>query len=288
MTAAPVLPLSYRETVALLRKLQPARDRLVLVGGQALNYWAEHYRPRIPQFAAEAPFASKDIDFAGDRKTVQACAALLGESVVNVFLPPTLDATPESGVVLFLDDNGSEWRIDFLRMVAGVKDDKLHKLAILVEATEADGTPLGVEFRVMHPLLCLMSRAYNIVRFDKYKTEHAFRQYRASIPCLREFMLDLLVDGTYVRDVLRLTEQIVDFCSSRLAITAMELGGADPFDSLIADDPRLPPEFRELRYPQLREKVFAKRERLKRANAIRLAQKQASLARRATDQVPTD
>ena len=41
---------------------------VVLVGGQALNYWVDRYRDRAPELEAEWPFTSEDVDFYGGPK----------------------------------------------------------------------------------------------------------------------------------------------------------------------------------------------------------------------------
>jgi hypothetical protein len=46
--------------------------------GQAVNFWAEFYAPRIPAIDRTAPFTSRDIDFCGDRYAARICAERLG------------------------------------------------------------------------------------------------------------------------------------------------------------------------------------------------------------------
>jgi hypothetical protein len=43
----------------------------ILIGGQAVNYWAEHYLSAEPQLAKLQPFTSEDIDFKGGHADVQ-------------------------------------------------------------------------------------------------------------------------------------------------------------------------------------------------------------------------
>ena len=47
-------------------KIRDAAGRpYVLIGGQAVNYWAERYFEREPQLQSLRPFTSADIDFQG-------------------------------------------------------------------------------------------------------------------------------------------------------------------------------------------------------------------------------
>jgi hypothetical protein len=63
---------AYQQVEPLLRRLGSVD--LVLVGGQAVNFCAETYLPRVAELAASAPYTGKDIDFCGDRKAVSDCA----------------------------------------------------------------------------------------------------------------------------------------------------------------------------------------------------------------------
>ena len=50
----------------------------VIIGGQAVNYWAETYLEKEPGLAQWLPFTSKDIDFQGDRDDALRIAKILG------------------------------------------------------------------------------------------------------------------------------------------------------------------------------------------------------------------
>jgi hypothetical protein len=52
-----VTDLSYLDVRPVLAKLAALERELVLVGGQAVNFWAAHYENRVPELAIEAPFA---------------------------------------------------------------------------------------------------------------------------------------------------------------------------------------------------------------------------------------
>lgn len=48
----------------------------VIIGGQAVNFWAEKYLHAEPELLAFLPFVSKDIDFLGGRQEVLDAARL--------------------------------------------------------------------------------------------------------------------------------------------------------------------------------------------------------------------
>src|SRR6185312_2865888 len=50
----------------------------ILVGGQAVNYWAERYFQTEPELKYLQPFTSEDIDFKGGKDDVERIAKQLG------------------------------------------------------------------------------------------------------------------------------------------------------------------------------------------------------------------
>jgi hypothetical protein len=71
-------PKNLRE---ILLQLQPEQLDVVLVGGQAINFWAELYYPKIESLSQYLPFASEDLDFLGGRLEVLSCQKILGGEV---------------------------------------------------------------------------------------------------------------------------------------------------------------------------------------------------------------
>ena len=53
------------------------RQPYLLIGGQAVNYWAERYLAAEPELTKLQPFTSEDIDFKGSREDVQRIARQL-------------------------------------------------------------------------------------------------------------------------------------------------------------------------------------------------------------------
>jgi hypothetical protein len=74
---------TYREIAECLARI--GGEELVLVGGQAVGFWVDRYFDLIPELAVGAPYASKDIDVRGDRRTVEACAR--AKSTMRSFCP---------------------------------------------------------------------------------------------------------------------------------------------------------------------------------------------------------
>lgn len=239
--------LSYRDVEALLRRLGDSVSSIVLIGGQAVNFWAEQYMGRAPELGAHGPYTSKDVDFCGSRASLVECARRLGG---RALLPADFDPTPNSGQLLFLDDAGAERVIDFLVQPFGLDAADVLRTSLPIEVLDDAGQPTGARFRVMHPERCLESRVHNVIGLPGYGSPRALAQARAAVVCAREFLRDLLAAGR-VRPALDLVERIFHLAHDHPRGRAIhERYAIDPF-SAVFPDPRLPSEFNERRYPQM-------------------------------------
>jgi hypothetical protein len=70
----------------------------VLIGGQAVNYWGEHYLSAEPGLEKLRPFTSEDIDFKGGHADVQRIARQLD---LTPSYPPKVQMTALAGFISF-------------------------------------------------------------------------------------------------------------------------------------------------------------------------------------------
>jgi hypothetical protein len=47
-----------QQTAQVLARLADLKHEIVLVGGQAVNFWANYYEKRVPELADGAPYTS--------------------------------------------------------------------------------------------------------------------------------------------------------------------------------------------------------------------------------------
>ena len=252
--------LSYIDVRPILAKIADLERDLVLVGGQAVNFWGSFYESRVPELAREAPFTSKDIDFCGDQRAVRTCAERLGgKARVATFD----DATPNSGTVVFMDAAGITRTLDVVSAPFGLDGEEVHSTALPVEILDDAGAATGTTFYVMHPVLSMESRVHNVVGLPAYyDTEQGRKQLRAAILCAREFLRDVLDNrmdaADPLRTVMKLNERIFRFCTHDYHAKQLHrAGGADPA-GVILDDERLPDQFRSKRLPQMRALLAAR------------------------------
>lgn len=257
-TIAPTPPLTYEQTTRVLARLAGVGD-IVLVGGQAVNFWAGMYEHTTPELADNGPYTSKDIDFAGSQKAVQECAVRLGGRARLA----TLDDmnTPSTGLVLFVDEDGYERQIDFLGMVAGVKDRKVFDTSVSASILDEDGQPVA-RFRVMHPEQCLESRLYNVAHLG-YDHPHGLNQLRAAVLCAREFARE---DCTTARELLDFNERIIDMARWGDGVLVYVRHGIDVMTAILDAD-ELPEKFHTKRLPHAKELVERARKKARAAHA---------------------
>lgn len=268
MSAVP--PLRPAEVRRILRELEPlsAERRIILVGGQAVAFWASFLG--VERGDEERLFTSKDIDFEGAARSARKAGELLGG---EVRISSIDDHTPNTGIVLFKDSEGTDRELDFIAAPYGLDGRDVRDTAIRLEI--ADGRRGRVFVWIMHPERCMESRVYNVVGL-KESGPIAMDQLTRSVSCAKEFSRRLLAAdqgraADRVRDVLRLNERIYRKCLSDKAFRKLYLDfGVDPFEAVLTDA-RLPAKFCERRHSQMvatlekrRRRARAQRERYRR------------------------
>lgn len=105
-------PLPLRAVLDIAKVLQ-GDERAFVVGGQALNLWAEYYALRATELLELRPYTSKDIDYFGQKDVAAKLAAGLGDTLK---VPDANDTTFQTALVEATIE-GVEIGIDFLSHV---------------------------------------------------------------------------------------------------------------------------------------------------------------------------
>jgi hypothetical protein len=85
---------SLQQFSEVLKIRDAAGQPYLLIGGQAVNYWAERYLAVEPQLEPLKPFTSEDIDFKGGQADVQRIARQLA---LPTGFPPKVQMTALAG-----------------------------------------------------------------------------------------------------------------------------------------------------------------------------------------------
>ncbi len=127
----------------------------VLVGGQAVNFWADLYRERFPQVEAFLPFTSQDADYLTSEEEAEKLATSLHSRFRRA---------PRKGGMLGLCLGeipvGDDFRVEILGKVNGVKPEAVQSTA--VELTWGES-----KVKVIHPFLLFVGKAHNVADLDQ-------------------------------------------------------------------------------------------------------------------------
>lgn len=160
-------------------KLVKVAGEDILIGGQALALWVEHYEIAVPEGIAAI---SRDVDFLTDspdsRESVMRYAvALHGKT----FFPNRRAMTSLVGQAFLLLPDDEYINVDVLWRLIGLTAEQVRARAVTAERAD-------VSFRVMHELHVLRSRLINLYELAEKQDEKGQMQMRLAIDVAREFL----------------------------------------------------------------------------------------------------
>ena len=240
-------PFSAEESVEIIRAAGLAGDDdIILVGGQAVAFWASRLEREYPELHEFALLASKDLDFLGRAAAVEEAADRIGAKVR--YPPPEQVNTPEFAVVTG-KWNGKNLRIDFLGSLIRLSNIDVRKDAVAITHRSS-----GVSIRVMHPLHVFESRLANVVGPPGRKDLLALDQLRAAGQVAFAYIEEAARQGTpsSARNATRLLMRYADVASSDDSFRVQEKHGIDLWSYVHSERlTELPAEFHAKQWPQL-------------------------------------
>ncbi|MHB8722966.1 MAG: hypothetical protein ACYDAH_16420 [Steroidobacteraceae bacterium] len=228
--------------------------RGLLVGGQALAFWADHLRVERPANLVSGVTA--DADFIGNSALAKDLARHLGW---KIWIPALDDSTPQTGKVTHRTKNGEVKQVDFLSGVVGLTTKDLARRAI-----EMDVPNIG-HLRVIHPIDVLDSRIQNLHLLPEKRTDAGIAQARLAVDVVRAFIRQEV--ATNERTALKLLERVADIAGDMAAVRVFLLYGVDPLNGVPLDDFRTTSALHKVRWPLIVAEVSEKRESLRRLSA---------------------
>lgn len=245
-----------RSTVIKLASVLGLEDHAFIVGGQALNLWAERYAAGRPELIQFGPFTSKDLDYYGHRAAAEKLAVALGG---ELRVPPPDDHTPNSAVVS-AEIDGRRVEIDFLTDVIGVKANALEREAVELVVPVRGEAVEELVIPIMHPLHCLQSRVGNIVGLGR-GDDVALRQLAAAPIVVAAYIDEMLGLGD-VKEATATLRGLFEYLRSDLrGRSCHELSMRDPAEILarFLTDGRLDRRFRWFNLRSMRRTLGARR-----------------------------
>jgi hypothetical protein len=185
----------------------------LLVGGQALAFWARHY-----QVTPDGPLAdavTMDADFIGSRELAALLHSRLGPGWTMQVA--TLDDAGGQTAKLFATTPYGFKEIDILSAIVGLPTER-----IVARAVEGR-LRTGMMVRVLHPLDVLESRLRNLQTLPSKRNPAGIAQAQLAIAVVRRFIGSMLGAGPIHRSVFESVKRVARLATdSKLAIVALE------------------------------------------------------------------
>lgn len=179
-------------------------DRLILVGGQAIEVWGVLFDVPSP-IGDHAPL-TEDADWlAGPQDAQWLCDKLGGPESVDIQFPEAFDSTPSSALA-YLRRGERILMMDFLRTIVGPKPEQVQKLAVNVDVQ-------GNVFAVMHPLLCLESRLANLHIIPSKRLGNGPMQAQWAIEIVHAYLAHLVSSSHDKEQVAKACREIAELAT---------------------------------------------------------------------------
>lgn len=160
-------------------KLVEVAGEDILIGGQALALWVEHYEIAVPEGIAAI---SRDVDFLTDSPNSRDSVARYAQALHGkTFFPSQRAMTSLVGQAFLLLPDDEYINVDVLWRLVGLTAEQVRSRAVRAERAD-------VSFRVMHELHVLRSRLMNLYELKEKQDEKGQVQLRLAIDVAREFL----------------------------------------------------------------------------------------------------
>lgn len=245
--------LAFRDVLAVVEKV-PDLSGIVLVGGQALNFWAEKLDIASADAAGIYGAAlSDDIDFLGPAKAALEFGAATGGKVA---IATWENAHSPNTALVTLDIDGEKHLIDFLGSMKGFSPEELkrvHSWAVPLKMLRGAPQPMFV----MHPVHCMEAQLENVYgralnrRAGQGGNRYAGR-VRLAVEACRRIALRHLQQGD-ARSALKVVKKVHALSLLQTAMRARFEDGIEVEKGI--PDEGLPAAFLEKNLPQLRREL---------------------------------
>jgi hypothetical protein len=241
---------------AMVRRVfESASPELVLVGGQALAFWAGYYD--VPEPGDLGPAISRDVDFftssAVNSAPLKSFARAIGG---RAFVQPIESLTALVGSAMAPAADGGTYNVDLIHQVFGL--DRAEIEAHAVEVALPDST---ARIRVLHPVHVLQSRNANLHKLSNKRDEIGCKQFALSITVARAYLEDRassiealhgLGEQQRQRAVLSAMKRVIEYAGEDAARKNAQRHGLHLADAIPAWRIRAP-VFWEHQWPHLRQ-----------------------------------
>jgi hypothetical protein len=199
----------------VLEAIARTAPKLVLIGGQAINYWSDKYQRQTLEWRRLRPYTSEDLDFYGGRAEALSCSKIIAGTKIT--LNDGHDPSPNAGV-LFYPFKGGKLRVDILTAVYGLKTRDVVRAAPLIRKSD-------ISIQVLHPLHCLIGKTISLANLPQEERQDE-KHLKLAILFVRAFLRDLVAQGE-VRSVLNMIEEIYRVAGTNEALRVFKRHSAE-------------------------------------------------------------
>jgi hypothetical protein len=205
--------------VSAFSEVLNSTEKPILVGGQAVNLWAEHYGSAIPALDPLRPFMSKDADIFGDRALAERLAKATQWRLTCYNEPRTIAVA-----MLTKEMVGKEpLLIEVINSVNGLTSGDL------ADPDHLELRP-GHVYRVPSPIILLKAKLANVAHIDQTRRQDV-RHVQMLLPCVCEYLREAhgraIAGEITERELVNLLESARDLSSNE---NYRELGKIHGFD----------------------------------------------------------
>lgn len=226
----------------------------LLVGGQALAFWANYYN--VEPVGELSTKITSDADFLGTAGDAKRLGEVTGW---KVWLATMDDAgSGQTAKVTKLLPGGGVKQVDYLSGIVGLDSERIQARA--VQAT----LPSGATIRLLHPLDVLESRLRNLHLLSDKRNPIGVAQARLAIEVVERYISAAIDDGE--RTALDAVERVVKIALDKALVAVAEDYGLDLL--LAIPSTRFGNRaFQEKRWPQVQDLVVEARRKYARRKA---------------------
>jgi hypothetical protein len=262
MSELPEIALTQEE---IDRLLSNCNGRALLVGGQALAFWAQHYQIR-PQGVLSYGI-TRDADFVGSAAVAREIFESLRPLGWRFWGVSFDDATSQTAKLSRRVEGEGIKQVDFLSGIVGLSTEGILRRAVTMKLTD------GARLLVLHPLDVLESRLKNIASLPSKRDHQGIAQARLATEVVGAYLEQLIRAGE-TRVLLNSIERIVQIAQQKSLDPVFYNYDLDPLQAVPAE--RIPmAEFQSRRWPQVKELIKKQR--------IAYAQRREGVAEREGD-----
>jgi hypothetical protein len=188
--------------------------RIVIVAGQAVNFWADRYAGEDSRLLNLRPFTSRDLDLLGE---IANAYRLASETQTPLEKPRKSAASPVLANINIATGNLIR-AVQFLRSVRGVTRQEITDNAIRFERD-------GLKIYVADPITTLKAKLYNLAELDQKRRSDA-RHVEIMMLCVPLFLKKQLLSAdetdTAARECLCNVQRVIKLGDADVARQAMQ------------------------------------------------------------------